>query len=477
MKRKQINLKSYILHSRFYFLHSRFGQSALEILITIGILALALSAMVVVIYSSQSLSLDSQEANQALNLSRQNLENIVASSTVNFNNLSSSSSTQNEFLKEIIVENVDANTKKITSRVSWQADPARRQKVELTTLVTNWKIYQDSGGDSGGSGLTGDWTNPQTLGSVDLGPGNSATDLDVINKIVYLTAIASDSKKPDFFIVDATNGQSPVIVSNINTGPGLNAIDVAGNYAYVGNDSDDSQLQIIDVSNKSNPVWLTSFTLPAVSGSGAVGNAVFYYNSKVYVGTKRATGPEFHIIDVSNPANPQELGSYEVNADVNGIFVQDGAAYLATSDDSRELFVLNVNIPSNITQLGSFDAPASDDAKSVYLSGATLYLGRVSGSNDFMILDVSNPASIRQYSSSNLGGVSVNGIVVRDYLAFLATSDSNREFQAWNIASSSRPTLWSYFNFPQVASGLDYENNIVYVAVRSNDALRIITSR
>ena len=44
------------------------------------------------------------------------------------------------------------------------------------------------------------------------------------------------------------------------------------------------------------------------------------------------------------------------------------------------------------------------------------------------------------------------------------------------FSSSTSPVLHSSFNFPQVATGVDYEDNLVYVSVRSNDALRIITS-
>ncbi|GAH25486.1 unnamed protein product, partial [marine sediment metagenome] len=46
----------------------------------------------------------------------------------------------------------------------------------------------------------------------------------------------------------------------------------------------------------------------------------------------------------------------------------------------------------------------------------------------------------------------------------------------WNISNPGNIELWSSFNFPQVATGIDYEDNVVYVSVRSNDALRIITS-
>lgn len=456
---------------------ARKGQLTLEILIALGILTVSLVAAVVVIFGAQSASVDAGESNKALYLARAGLEAAEAAGRADFNSVASSSSTQGEFLKEMVVENVDAATKRVTSRVSWQTDPLRPQKVELVTLVTNWNTVETTGGDTGGSGLTGNWKVSQILGAIDLGPGNAATGLDVKNKIVYLSAQASDTKKPDFFVVDATNGQSPRIISSLNTGPSLNAVDVAGTYAYVANNDTDAQLQLIDVSNIGSPILVKSFELSGVSGAGAVGNTVFYCGGKVYVGTKKASGPEFHVIDVSAPSNPVEVGSFDVGADVNGISVSGSLAYLATSDDNAEVKILDVSNPAAITQVGSFNAPGGNGGKSVYVVGSTLYLGRTGGSSDFMIVDVSNPAAPGQLSIVNLGGASVNGIVVRDYLAFLATSDPNKEFQVWNIASSTSPTLWSAFNFPQVATGIDYEDNLVYVSVRSNDALRIITSQ
>jgi len=457
------------------------GQSLLEILIALAIIVLSASSAVAVLFSGRSLLLDAQMEEVALNLSRQDFEAVRATAQTNFANLTNSSSTTGDFIRETIVESIDAYTKKVTNRVSWKTNPLRTQKVELNTIVTDWRNIVQTGGDTGGGGLTGDWKNPKTLGSIDLGPGNSATDLDVKNKIIYLSAQASDEKKPDFYIVDATNGQNPFIVSSINTGNGLNSVDVANNYAYVANQDDNAQLQIIDVSNINNPTLIKSFKLSGVSGSGAVGQTVFYNNSKIYIGTKKATGPEFHVIDVSSATNPVELGSFEVNADVNDIYVRNDIAYVATSDN-QELMLFNVGNPANISKISGYDAPGdSEDGKSLHLVNDKLYLGRLVGGNhtnhhEFHILDISSSTAIQSLGSKDIAA-DVNGLVARDYLAFLATSDANKELQIWNISDPANITLWSSFNFPQVATGIDYEDNLVYVSVRSNDALRIITSQ
>ncbi len=457
------------------------GQSVLEVLVALAILAISISAAVFLIFQSQSFSLDTAMNQEAIYLAQKGLEISRKTAKENFSALVNSSTTTDGFLQETIVEIIDDYSKKITNRVTWQTDPLRPQKIELVTIITDWEnfVSPPDSTDTGGSGLSGDWRNPRTLGSVDLGPGNSATDLDVVNKIVYLSAEASAAAKPDFFIIDATNGQSPSLVSSINTGDSLNAVDVSGNYAYVANRSTTAQLQIIDVSDKNNPVLKKSFQLSGVSGSGAIGQTIFYGYSKVFIGTKKATGPEFHIIDVSNPLNPVALGNFEINADVNGIYVRGDLVYIATS--AEELIVLNVVNPAAIAKIGAYNALGdSEYGKIVQIIDKKLYLGRLVGGNnssyhEFHILNVASSSSPQNLGSKDLA-TDLNDLRIRDNLAFLGTSDPNKEFQVWDISNPANISFLSSFNFPQVATGIDYEDNIVYVAVRSNDALRIITS-
>lgn len=380
----------------------------------------------------------------------------------------------------------DPDTKLVTVNISWP-DEGLTQNKSFQQYFTSWNnpttclaVEDEFGGDTGGSGLAGDWTHPITLGTIDMGAGNSATSLDVMNKIVYMGSIASDAKKTDFFIIDATDGQQPTIASSLNTGAGLNAVDAAGQYVYAANKSVSAQLQIINVNDIQNPALIKSYQLVGVSGSGAVGNSIFYAASKVYIGTLKATGPEFFVIDVSDPNNPVKLGSKETDANVNAIYVDGETAYLATSD-SEELKIFDVSDPANIVQSGGFDAPGeSEDGKTLYLVASKMYLGRTIGGNhtnhqEFHILDISDPDEVQDLGSKDLA-TNLNGLVARDYLAFFATSNPNSELQIWNISDPGSIGAWASLNFPQEASGIDYEDNMLYISVRSNDSLRIVTS-
>lgn len=445
------------------------GQSALETLVALAILAISILGGFVLLFQSQSFSVDTDLSQQAVYLAQKELENARASAKINFNDLAGSSSTIENFIQETEIENIDADTKKIISRISWQIESLRPQKIELVTLVANSQAAVSSGGDTGGGAPSGDWQNPQTLGSVDLGAGNSATDLDVKNKIVYLTAEASATAKPDFFIVNAVNGQNPFIVSSLNVGGGLKSVDVAGNYAYVVGKDDNKEFIVIDISNPSTPVEIASLNL---SGN-ADGLTIFYWNNYAYVGRAGGALQEFLIINVSNPLAPSVVsGLSGVGNEINDIYVLNNRAYLGTEDNSRGMIVIDVTTSTSPSILGSIDV--GDHAYGVYPKSENQAL--VGEKTKFYIVNASSAPNMAILGSASIGS-KTRDIVSAGSLAFLATESSNAEFQVYDISSSTNPSFWSSFNFSQIGTGIDYEDNIVYVSVRSNDALRIITSQ
>ncbi len=474
------------------------GQALIDILIGLALISISVSFAVILVFGGQKVLIDRDNAVTAKVLAKEGIEAARTIRDSEWSGLSdgehgltfsggewqfngTSSDVTGVLTRKIIITSETGNTKRIESRITWRTDPQIEQKVELVTILTDWRnVPPGSGGDSGdsgGGGVSGNWQNPRTLGSIDLGPGNQATDVDVLNKIVYISAEASAESKPDFFVVDATDGENPFVVSSIDTGPSISAVDVSGNYAYVANRDGENQLQIIDISQPGNPIVISSL---AFDGDGE-GLSVFYSDGKAYVGTEKAkNGREFHIVDITNPNNPTLLGDLEIGGDVNSIHVSAGKAYLATPQSS-EVTIVDVASPASPSVLGSYDAPGnSEDGKNVYLVRNRLYLGRDKGGghsdhHEFHILDISDPLSVQSLGSVDLA-VDLNDIRVRDNLVFLGTSDPNEEFQVWDISDPENLIKVSSFNFSQVATGVDYEDNLVYISVRSNDALRIITS-
>lgn len=443
------------------------GQSTLELLVALVVIILAISSVIVVSFGNQSLSVDAALNNLALLKAREDLEDARADARENWAGVISGSQTDGQFTRNIIVENVNNYEKNVTARVSWQTDPLRPQKVELTTILTDWETSFSEGG---GEGLIGDWHNPRTAGTIDLGPGNEGTDLAVKDYTVYVTAKASDDKKYDFYSIDVTNVDAPVKLASIDTGKGLNAIALMESYAYVVNNDSVSQLQVINISTPNSPSLATQIPLQNNTQSAI---SVFALDDYAYVGSAVSTGKEFQIFNVSNPASPTFAGSVEIGANVNDIYVYRNRAYLATGRTDAEIIIFNISTPSSPQQIATLNS-SSTPGLSVFANSFNKFFAGIG--NNFQIIDSSNLSSLTVKGAFDAGG-SVNDLCVRNYLAFLATVNANSEFQAVNITNQTNLTLHSSYNFPQIGTGITYRDNVVYMSVRSNDALRIITSQ
>lgn len=440
------------------------GSIVLEVIIALAVIVLALSAVILVSFGSQKMSLDAELSSQAMRLAQTGLERARATARESFDSLVSSSSSEGIYALSVSVTSPESFLKNIISQVTWPQGSVT-QHVELTTMVTDWKHALALG--SCGL-LSGDWQSPQLLGSFDVGGSNTATAVKAVNQKVYLTADDSVSGSADFWEINTVVPQSPQLIGSLNTGPGLRSVMVPGKYAYVANASTKGQLQVIDI-NGALPILKSSFKLP--NSPGAVGESIFYASNRIYLGTLKTTGPEFNVIDVTNPASPSWLGGWEANTRINDIYVHGNYAYLAVPDN-EELKVLDISDPAKITRAGGYSAPGgSGNGTSLTISSGTLYMGRSVGNMEFYSLDVSQAPIVTPLSSLDLN-TSVDDFVVRDNLVFFATNDADREFQIWNLNNPA--AVYGEINFPARATGVDCQGNTMYVSLESHDGLQII---
>ncbi len=279
--------------------------------------------------------------------------------------------------------------------------------------------------------------------SLNLGAGNTSTDIEVRNGIAYLTADSASASSPDFYIIDMRNPTSPVILSSLNTGPGLAALEVAGPYAYVANMSSVSQLQVIDIRNRSAPFISATLKLPLpfASSTAPASSAIFYSRGIIYLGTEKWNGNEFAIIDVSQPSAPRSIGGFETNTLINDIYVRGDDAYLAASD-SGQMRILDIQNPVSISQRATFSPSGWETqvGKSLSYFEGKLSLGRTTGGFNnthnyefFLFSTTSSPIAVEN-SKDVPGGI--YGILLRPPFIYFATRSSGHEFQIWDDAMS-----------------------------------------
>lgn len=477
------------------------GMSTLEILLAFVILILAITAVIGIGFGNQSITVDAETNTEALSKAQQLLEDARADSrkdffSVNSKNISDQSGSLS-YAKSLLITDLTPCKKLASSTVSWNLSPTRQLKIDLGTFLTDIPGVMALGGDCDTEPIT-EWDNPKTASSIGLG-GSGGTDIDVQDSIIYLSSSPSAPAKEDLYIYKFNEvGNSLTFLSKKNISNGISSLDASGDYIYLANNETSKQLVIIDSNNPNSPQIIASSTLPGMTTGK--GKSIYYFDHKVYIGTQylpcASCAPtqnnEFHIYDVSTPNSPQWKGSFNVNNNVNDIVVRGNYAYLATSGDDREIVILNVSNPANISQIGIYNAQdvpsgVGEDATSLFLLGNKLFFGRERAAGtrpDFYVLDISNPATPQYVGSRNLGmspgggptTPRVVGIAVRGTLAFIGMDDPNFGFKLVDLVYPSLPyhTTCTSLNISENSTGLDMENDHLFITSASNDEIRVI---
>lgn len=486
------------------------GFSTLEVLLATTLLIVILSGAILTLENSggaagvsasfagaRSLWTDSRTNSEALRLAQANLEKAQAQAQESFFAVKPVAGNGDFYKENVVVDWISDYVKKIKSKITWEND-VKSQFVELETLVTS--PANAARGDTCDLRLIGNWQSPKVLGTFDFTSNSGATDLVVKRRMVYLTTNPAASNKDDFYIIDAKEPLSPQKISSINTGTGLVGVAVGDNaeYAYVASVSTVNQLQIIDISDPKAPFIASQLALKNMLDQAdckGEGKSIHYKDGRVYLGlSKDVNCPEFNVIDVSDPSSPQQIAAWEAGAQITDIKVDNNRAYLALPYSSEEdetqpikgnLIVLDISNLGNIGVIKNFSAKNKNDnsivinqpGESVFLDGDLLYFGRsVGGVNNVNNheLFIFDRHSLQLKGSVDIGS-SVNAVIPRGGFLFMATSAPNLGFQIWNGVEPQNISPYGSLNIQQASTGgMGCEENLIYVAQRSNAALQII---
>jgi hypothetical protein len=217
-------------------------------------------------------------------------------------------------------------------------------------------------------------------------------------------------------------------------------------------------LAILNVSNPASPQLLGSCGTPGYASAVRVSGGFAFI----------ADGSGLEIISVINPANPTLVGSYETPGDASDVAVRSNLVYLA--EGNAGLLILNVSNSVSPSPVGSYST--NFYAVHICLSGNLAYLTSFGsaigiGSNNWvdgmLILDVSNPAKPTQVA--HWGG-SAGTVAAHDQLLFAGTS-------VISVTNPSQPTVIGYLDYDFTnnpfaylfsANDLQVVNDLLYVA-------------
>jgi hypothetical protein len=303
--------------------------------------------------------------------------------------------------------------------------------------------------------------------------GNSGTDLEVRNRIVYLATDSSIAGLPDLYIWNTEDPHYPYLLSVLNSGPGFSAIEVAGHYVYAANLGTTNQLQIIDISSREAPVVVAKLKVPVptASTSAPFATSIFYKKGFIYLGTEKWEGSEFYIIDVKNPLQPQILGSMETGTQVNDIYVYGNKAYV-TGSKEYQMQIFDVSNPQTIilTSILSPTGWETQTGKSISLFEGNVGWGRTTGGfNVITNHELFIAATSSSISKDVPGGV--YGLQIWPDVVAIITRLSGQEFQIWDKQLAVK-ILQLSLNASPIRLGCDGKD--VYVATTDEKGFLII---
>ena len=377
---------------------------------------------------------------------------------------------------------LDEEIKRIISTVSWQFSPARSNNVEMMTYLADWV-----------SGICF-WNDYEIIGSGDTVYGSrsisaEARDVFVVDGYAYLVSDYALFDRPEFFIFDTTDPSGELtIVGSLNLDTTVNAVYVAGDFAYLATNRENEELVVINVSNPASPVKVGDYDADPGGWLLSDGMDVWVEDNKVYLSTRinisSGIDPEFYVLEVntSDPYNVtfSTLGYFDIDHSINGIFIEGNYAYLATADQNREFQIVDISNPASPQVVCWYDLEKDSIfawANSVFINDGRAYVvTQKSGNNDqYYVLELHPPYNgcsgdpesfISKIASSKINA-DVNDVFVYEGFVFLADEKGNEEFM---VASVDDPTNFVFTaNLGGKAYAVYVYQCLAYVATGDND--------
>ncbi|MBI2918848.1 MAG: hypothetical protein HYY01_12770 [Chloroflexi bacterium] len=222
------------------------------------------------------------------------------------------------------------------------------------------------------------------------------------------------------------------------------AVAVQGDYAYVGVGL---RLIVLDISNPANPreVGATEPFGWYVEDVAVVGNTAFV----------AAGGAGIYIVGISDPAHPAVIGSYDTPGYAESVVVAAEYAYVA--DGPAGLRVVDIGDLAHPAEVG--DAYSMNYAFDVAVEGRYAFIAAAGAG--LLVADISDPSRPREIGSLDTPGYAY-GVAVSGSTVYVA--DGWGGLRVVDIADASRPREAGFADTPGWAFDIAVKDGVAYVA-------------
>ncbi|MEL7251478.1 MAG: tail fiber domain-containing protein [Bacteroidota bacterium] len=239
-------------------------------------------------------------------------------------------------------------------------------------------------------------------------------------------------------------------------------IKAAGHYLYIIEHNSD-KISVYDISDPINPTLASSLSLPSSAKLYSLAIAGDYAYAVSFTETDN-----LYVIDISDPTNISNTGSYDIGSRCRDIQIQDNMAYVLDQTGDK-LRVLDISMPTAPTQIGelAIDAPSA-----LFIEGNYAYIGDgISTNMGLHVVDITTPSVpvLLSYMATSTNEYPTHLIKVGNYLYF-GTLDSGGT-PVIDLNDPLAPVELS--NEIGSNEGLTYDNNTLYVYSSSGGGLLI----
>ena len=298
--------------------------------------------------------------------------------------------------------------------------------------------------------------NPTLLGSA----ANDSIGVDVVVSSDGTRAYIADFEA-GLQIIDVTDPSNPVTMSAFDTnGLAYNvAVSSDGNTVYIADE--EAGLQVVDVADSSNPLLLSTFDTAGTS----IGVTLSSDDRTVFI----ADVNSLEIVDISDAQSPFLVGSVSTSGTAYGVGLSpDGnTAYVAVAEAGLDIIdISNLSYPTLVSNL---DTPGSARAVKLSNDGFTAYVtDDTFGLQIVDVTDLANPVILSNFDTEgNSWGLALSS---DGNFAFIADLNS---LQVIDVSDKAEPkSKGSFITSGSRGVALTTVDNTAYIA--QENALLII---
>jgi len=372
---------------------------------------------------------------------------------------SGTSDTTDIFTRVITVSTAATNRKAITSTVTWTAFGGG--SVSQTARITNW------------AAATKAWTNAVVAGGSNNAGTSDGLKVRVVGNYAYM--VENISAATNFFIIDISTPATPTVVGSLTLAGTPTNLAIQGNYAYITNQQDTGEMQVVDITTPTAPVYKTLFDLVGTgNGQSIAVSGIYAYITRISDATTNAN--EVTVVNISNPLVPTLAGGYNNNININDIYLNGNYAYVATSNTAGEMLVISIITPTAPALAATFNAATTVAATAISGYGTTVFLGMTTTFASVNIAVPTSPVAISTFTAA--GTVNAIDIDITQKYAYLATTSTTGEVQVVNVGTPSAMTLAKTVDVTgttSTANGIAYASTLdVAVAATASDTQELV---